>query len=211
MTDARRRRLDVHRAFEREPLPGVDGRASGPGRRRDSATTRPSSSSSPGDQLTFRELKERADRLAAALARLGVVKGTHVALMVPNGPPFPVTWLALARLGAVMIPVNNRYTARELGYVLRDADADFLVIHSDYLPVLEGVDRAATAIAEDRVIVVGERPGGPGHHWDALIAAATRRLRAARAPNAWTTSSTSSTPRARPGSPRGACRPIATG
>ena len=91
-----------------------------------------------GERLTFRDLKERADRLAAALARLGVVKGTHVALMVPNGPAFPVTWLALARLGAVMIPVNNRYTARELSYVLRDADADFLVIHSDYLPGARG-------------------------------------------------------------------------
>src|SRR5262249_49987065 len=49
------------------------------------------------------------------------------------------------------------------------ADADFLVIHSDYLPVLEGVDRASTAITEDRVIVVGERRGGAGHSWDALI------------------------------------------
>ena len=67
------------------------------------------------------------------------------------------------------VPVNNRYTARELGYVLQDSDADFLVIHSDDSPVLEGVDRASTAIIEDRVIVVGERRGGPGHDWDELI------------------------------------------
>jgi crotonobetaine/carnitine-CoA ligase len=172
MTDTLGRRLDVHRAFEREPHPESMGALL------DQAAGRFGDHPAfvffqSGDQLTFRELKERADRLAAGLARLGVVKGTHVALMVPNGPPFPVTWLALARLGAVMVPVNNRYTARELSYVLRDADTDFLVIHSDYLPVLEGVDRAATAIADDRVIVVGERPGGAWHHWDALIAAAT--------------------------------------
>jgi acyl-CoA synthetase (AMP-forming)/AMP-acid ligase II len=168
MTDARMRRLHAHRAFEREPYPDSMGALL------DQAAARFGDHPAfvffqTGERLTFHELKERADRLAAALARLGVVKGTHVALMVPNGPAFPVTWLALARLGAVMIPVNNRYTARELAYVLKDADADFLVIHSDYLPVLEGVDQAAPAITEDRVIVVGERRAGPGHHWDELI------------------------------------------
>jgi crotonobetaine/carnitine-CoA ligase len=168
MIAARERRLEAHRAFERGPYPESMGALL------DEAAARFGDHPAfvffqTGERLTFRELKDRADRLAAALARLGAVKGTHVALMVPNGPAFPVTWLALARLGAVMIPVNNRYTSRELGYVLKDADADFLVIHSDYLPVLDGVDRAGTAITEDRVIVVGERRAGPGHQWDELI------------------------------------------
>ena len=168
MTDALRRRLDAHRVFEREPYPHSMGALL------DQAATRFADHPAfvffqSGEQLTFRRFKERADRLASALDRLGVIKGTHVAVMVPNGPPFPVTWLALARLGAVMIPVNNRYTARELEYVLKDADADFLVIHSDYLPVLAGVSRASTAIAKDRVIVVGAHHTGPEHRWDDLV------------------------------------------
>jgi acyl-CoA synthetase (AMP-forming)/AMP-acid ligase II len=171
MTDAYVRRMEAHRAFEREPYPDSMGSLL------DQAAERFGDHPAfvffqSGDRLTFREFKDRADRLAAALARVGVIKGTHVALMVPNGLAFPVTWLALASLGAVMVPVNNRYTARELGYVLEDSDADFLVIHSDYLPILNSVDRSSTAVSEGRVIVVGDRHAGRGHHWDELIAGA---------------------------------------
>ena len=171
MNDTLKERLEAHRAFEREPMP--ESMAS----LLDAAAARFADRPAfvffeTGEELSFRALGERAGRLAAALGGLGAAKGTHVAVMVPNGPAFPVTWLALARLGAVMIPVNNRYTARELGYVLTDGDADFLVIHRDYLATLDGVDRSATRIGDSRVIVVGGGRGAPGHDWDELIAAA---------------------------------------
>ena len=63
-----------------------------------------------------------------ALLALGVTPGAHVAVMLPNVPAYAITWLALARLGAVMVPVNMQYKSRELEYVLRDSDATFLVI-----------------------------------------------------------------------------------
>src|SRR5262245_837 len=79
MTDARERRLEAHRAFEREPCPGSMGDLL------DRAAARFGDHPAfvffqSGECLTFRELKERVDRLAAALARVGVIKGTHVAL-----------------------------------------------------------------------------------------------------------------------------------
>jgi non-ribosomal peptide synthetase component F len=74
MTDARMRRLHAHRAFEREPYPDSMGALL------DQAAARFGDHPAfvffqTGERLTFRDLKERADRLAAALARLGVVKG----------------------------------------------------------------------------------------------------------------------------------------
>ena len=75
------------------------------------------------ETLTRHDVFDRVTRLASSLSRIGVGKGTHVALMMPNISAFPVTWLALARLGAVMVPVNVRYTTSELGYVLTDSEA----------------------------------------------------------------------------------------
>ena len=92
-----------------------------------------------GLTLTYAELRQRVDRLAAALNRRGVVRGTKVAVMLPNVPEMPVTWLALARLGAVMVPVNIRYTGHELRYLLEDSGAQFLVLRDEFLPVLDAV------------------------------------------------------------------------
>ena len=71
-----------------------------------------------GEKLTYRELRVAVNRLANGLMSAGVRKGTHVAVMLPNTPEWPITWLAIARLGAVAVPVNTRYTARELHYAL---------------------------------------------------------------------------------------------
>ena len=123
-----------------------------------------------GERLSFAETRERVRRLAGAFAGIGIGKGTHVAVMLPNLPAYPLTWLALATLGAVMVPVNNRYTARELLYVLEDAHADFLVIHRDYFPVLVAVDPLPARMSAERIVTVGSRRAGSPHHWPDLLA-----------------------------------------
>lgn len=82
--------------------------------------------------LSYRELQLQVNRTANALRKWGVRKGSHVAAMLPNIPVMPTIWLALARLGAVMVPVNIRYTARELRYIVSDAQVDYLIVHADY-------------------------------------------------------------------------------
>ena len=123
-----------------------------------------------GERLTFTETRDRVRRLAGALFGIGVGKGTHVAVMLPNIPAYPITWLALATLGAVMVPVNNRYTARELEYVLEDSDADFLILHRDYFPVLDGIAPLPARMSAERVVTLGARRPGSPHHWPDLLA-----------------------------------------
>jgi acyl-CoA synthetase (AMP-forming)/AMP-acid ligase II len=123
-----------------------------------------------GERYTYAELKAAADRLAGGLHRLGVRKGTRVAVMLPNIPQFPVTWLALGRLGAVMVPVNVGYTARELEYVLNDAQVQLLVIHDSFLAVLDGVQRWPDGLDASRTVVAGSaRPSQRA--WDAVLEA----------------------------------------
>jgi crotonobetaine/carnitine-CoA ligase len=124
-----------------------------------------------GVSLTYADVRNQVHRLADSLHRIGVCKGTHVAVMLPNLPAYPITWLALATLGAVMVPVNNRYTARELTYIVSNADASFLVLHADYFDIFDGVDHEAFPVAGDCVISVGDRRPGSPHHWPDLVAA----------------------------------------
>lgn len=107
-----------------------------------------------GESLTYTALRERVSRLAEGLRDVGVGRGTHVAVMLPNVPEMPLTWLALARIGAVMVPVNLRYTGTELLYMLEDSDADMLVIHHTALKVLESLARMPASLSE-RIYVVG--------------------------------------------------------
>src|SRR3954471_3855797 len=79
-----------------------------------------------GTQISFTEFAAATLKCANALHKLGIGPGSHVAVMLPNVPAYVTTWIALARLGAVMVPVNIQYTSRELEYVLKDSDSTFL-------------------------------------------------------------------------------------
>lgn len=113
-----------------------------------------------GETLSYADLDERADRLASSLLALGVRKNTHVAVMLPNVSAFPVSWVALGRIGAVMIPVNTGYTSEELLFVLSDSDSQFVILDSDYLGAFERVEDKLPLIEGDRVIVYGSTPEG---------------------------------------------------
>ncbi len=85
------------------------------------------------DRLTYAEAEARSAIMARVLASRGVGKGSRVGVWLPNGPRFVVTWLAAARIGAVVVPINTFYQPRELGWILRHADVDHLVCQGEFL------------------------------------------------------------------------------
>src|SRR5689334_8721732 len=60
--------------------------------------------------LGYVGLRETVFRVADALDRFGIRQGDHVIVMANNRPEFPLIWLALGCLGAVMVPANVKYT-----------------------------------------------------------------------------------------------------
>ena len=76
---------------------------------------------------TYAQIAERSRRLAAGLAGLGVGRGDHVAVVLANGAEFVVLRYAIARLGAVTVPINVANRTEELGFILRRSDASVLV------------------------------------------------------------------------------------
>jgi fatty-acyl-CoA synthase len=83
-----------------------------------------------GDRrVPYGEIEDRAARLAAALAHLGVGRGAHVALYLHNCPEYMECLFALSKLRAVPANVNFRYLGSELAYLVDNADAEVLVYH----------------------------------------------------------------------------------
>lgn len=121
-----------------------------------------------GETVTYAEMRRRVHGLAFSLAALGVRKGTHVAVMLPNVAAFPITWLAIGTLGAVMIPVNTGYQPRELRFVLESGDAEYAVVDESCMPLLDGcLAEGGLGVTREKVIVHGR--AGSGHHdWRAL-------------------------------------------
>jgi long-chain acyl-CoA synthetase len=118
-----------------------------------------------GERATYGEVRRAVSRLANGLHRRGVRKGTKVAVMLPNVAAMPTTWLALARLGAIMVPVNIAYTPRELDYVVTDSDATYLVIHEECLAALDGLAQLPGEVTADAVFVVGSSQSGRFQSW----------------------------------------------
>lgn len=122
-------------------------------------------------QLTYGALAEHSKRLASGLLGLGVRKGTHVGIAMGNCSQFVVTWFSIARLGAIMVPVNNRYKPNELDRTLRDADVQFLLIDVETLPTFEAIERLPELLLDGAVIMAGAHDGKDYLDFDALIEA----------------------------------------
>jgi acyl-CoA synthetase (AMP-forming)/AMP-acid ligase II len=113
-----------------------------------------------GVKLTYADLASQSKCFANSLARLGVRKGTHVAIVAPNSSAYLVSWFAIGRIGAVMIPVNHRYVSRELEFVLTDADAQFLIIDESCLPTFEEIAPCPPLLQDGEIIVIGKEAKG---------------------------------------------------
>jgi fatty-acyl-CoA synthase len=91
---------------------------------------------------TFAEFDDVTDRLAAGLARMGVGKGTPLAVLARNSHAFAALRFALARLGAVLVPINFMLKAEEVAYILRHSGAALMATDSG----LADLARSAAAL-----------------------------------------------------------------
>lgn len=96
-----------------------------------------------GGRLSFAELDRDSAALAAELVRRGVRPGDRVALMMANSIAWPLTWLSIIRAGGIAVPVNKRYQATDLEFVLTDSGTRFVVAGSDVAGTVEAVVTAS--------------------------------------------------------------------
>ncbi|MGE0667703.1 MAG: class I adenylate-forming enzyme family protein [Sphingomonadales bacterium] len=105
----------------------------------------------PDSRRTYRETVAKAYEIARSLIALGVRRGEHVGILMPNCMPYVDLILGCALAGVVSVPINARFKAHEMGYVIENADlvalftsdliseyADFAAVLSDAFPDLSG-------------------------------------------------------------------------
>jgi crotonobetaine/carnitine-CoA ligase len=106
-----------------------------------------------GEHITYAQADQRAERMASALAGLGIKKGERVAILLKNRVEYLDLWFGLSRIGAIQLPLNTAYKAPQLAHTLKRSPPAALVVEDDLLPEMEGlIDKVA---ALRLVIVIG--------------------------------------------------------
>jgi len=119
-----------------------------------------------GEQLSFAQLDHGANRVARVLGALGIQRGDHVALLLPNGLDFLKACFGLDRAGVYYTTINTRLTLDEIVHILQDCDARLFLLDSRLDVVKDGLQQRLS----DQVLkfCVGEPLPGFGD-WEAAL------------------------------------------
>jgi acyl-CoA synthetase (AMP-forming)/AMP-acid ligase II len=129
-------------------------------------------------QWTYAEFDRKANRLANALADLGVEKGDRVSTMLFNGSEIALTVYACAKLGAVFNPLNYRLPAGEVEFIVNDAESKVLVYEADTREAVDGA-RAELGTVGEYVYVDDDVPVDDHDFYELLEEASPERPDAA--------------------------------
>src|SRR5258708_5699608 len=99
-----------------------------------------------GRTVTWAELDHATDRLAAGLAACGAGAGDPVAILMGNRPEYVEAMLAILKLGAVVVPLNTRWTATELLHPLEDCGARLVLTEASTAETIEAAIRRLAAV-----------------------------------------------------------------
>jgi fatty-acyl-CoA synthase len=115
---------------------------------------------------SYRKLRERISRLASGLAALGVRHGSTVAVMDWDSHRYLECYFAVPMMGAVLQTVNVRLSPEQILYTINHARADVLLVHRDFIPVVETIGnkletvRTFVLIADEDEPSAGSNPYG---------------------------------------------------
>lgn len=92
--------------------------------------------SKSGLRLSFSELNSRCNRLANSLVELGVKSGERVAIALMNSAEFLEAYFAIAKIGAIVVPLNWRLVPNELEFILKDSGSRTLIFGEEFIEMM---------------------------------------------------------------------------
>jgi len=113
-----------------------------------------------GERVTYRELWERAARVAGGLRARGVRRGDRAAIRLPNGLAWVEAFFGTLLAGAVAVPVNTRFAEPEVEYVVSDSGSSFAFVPGEPLPA--GEPYACDDLAPDDLAAIFYTSGTTG-------------------------------------------------
>jgi acyl-CoA synthetase (AMP-forming)/AMP-acid ligase II len=124
-----------------------------------------------GRSFTWKESEERCNRLASALLGLGLAKGDKVACLLESRIEIVELYVAAAKAGLVVVPVNFRLVAPEVRYIVENSDARAVVTEDEFAPVIDEIRKDLRAVVPGGFVNVGSKRDGFADY-DALLGSA---------------------------------------
>lgn len=109
-----------------------------------------------GQGVTFSELKEKAERVAAVFQAQGIGPGDTVALMSQNTPDFVFAFFGAQKAGAAVVPVNHKLAPPEVDYILKHSSARMFLYDGSLASVADALSLSIPAVSMDSAV-----PGRP--------------------------------------------------
>lgn len=125
-------------------------------------------------RLTYLEVNRRVNRLSHCLMRMGLKKGDKLAVLMENSIEIVELYLATAKTGIVIVPVNFRLIGHEVAYIVDNADANAMVVDHEFTPCVDAIKDQLKQIPADNYIVVNH-PCEGYREYEALMADAPER------------------------------------
>ncbi len=112
-----------------------------------------------GGKMDYRTFNDLTDRMAGALAKLGVKKGDRVIILMPNSPQFVIAYFGIMKAGGIVVATNPLYSAREMEYQFNDCGAELVIATSNFYARVKEV-RPKTKVKQVVVSHIREYMGG---------------------------------------------------
>ncbi len=110
--------------------------------------------------FTFPETNQRVNQLAQGLMGLGLAKGDKVAVLMDNCIEIVELYLATAKTGIVIVPINFRLVSREVKYIVNNSDAKVMFVEDQLAATVDPIKNELHQIPADHYVVVGDAREG---------------------------------------------------
>lgn len=107
-------------------------------------------------QFSYASLNEEINRTANLFYYLGIRKGDRVALHLDNCPEFIFCWFGLAKIGAIMVPINARLLGEESAWILQNSQVSLLVTSAQFYPMYREI-RQDNSTPLNHICLIGEQ------------------------------------------------------
>jgi fatty-acyl-CoA synthase len=118
-------------------------------------------------RLTYHEFNARINRLAHALMDIGIEKGEKVAILLFNCNQYLEAYFALAKIGAIVVPVNFRLHPDEIAYIVDNADAVAFILGETFVDAIRGIQNKLPKVRQ--YISLTEKPVEGMLHFETLL------------------------------------------
>ena len=113
-----------------------------------------------GRCFTYRQTNERVNRLSDSLLSLGIKKGEKICVLLENSVEIVELYLATAKTGIIIVPINFRLVGREIEYIVNNSDSVAIFVHQQFTETVDAIRPELAGISPEHYFVVGDKTEG---------------------------------------------------